>query len=137
MILYIFAGKIACANVLSDLYAMGVTECDNMLQLLGVSMKMTEKERDVVIPLIMRGFKDSACEAGTRVTGGQTVVNPWCIIGGVASTVCQPNEYIVYVPRLYYKCMFWRYSVEKWLMLILKYFSRTTKYLRKNNIFHR
>lgn len=88
-------GKIACANVLSDLYAMGVTECDNMLMLLGVSTKMTEKERDVVIPLIMRGFKDSALEAGTTVTGGQTVVNPWCTIGGVATTVCQPNEYIV------------------------------------------
>jgi hypothetical protein len=36
---------------------MGVTECDNMLMLLAVSTKMTEKERDVVIPLIMRGFK--------------------------------------------------------------------------------
>ena len=50
-------GKIACANVLSDLYAMGVIECDNMLMLLAVSTKMTEKERDAVIPLIMRGFK--------------------------------------------------------------------------------
>ena len=38
-------GKIACANVLSDLYAMGVTECDNMLMLLAVSTKMTEKVR--------------------------------------------------------------------------------------------
>ena len=54
-----FQGKIACANVLSDLYAMGVTECDNMLMLLAVSTKMTEKERDVVVPLIMRGFKVS------------------------------------------------------------------------------
>lgn len=53
-------GKIACANVLSDLYAMGVIECDNMLMLLAVSTKMTEKERDVVIPLIMRGFKVSS-----------------------------------------------------------------------------
>ncbi|XP_016993550.2 inactive selenide, water dikinase-like protein [Drosophila takahashii] len=88
-------GKIACANVLSDLYAMGVTDCDNMLMLLAVSTKMTEKERDVVMPLIMRGFKDSALEAGTTVTGGQIVVNPWCTIGGVASTICQPNEYIV------------------------------------------
>lgn len=52
-------GKIACANVLSDLYAMGVMDCDNMLMLLAVSTKMTEKERDVVIPLIMRGFKVS------------------------------------------------------------------------------
>ena len=48
-----FSGKIACANVLSDLYAMGVTECDNMLMLLAVSTKMTEKERDVVIPLVI------------------------------------------------------------------------------------
>ena len=36
---------------------MGATECDNMLMLVGVSVKMTEKERDVVIPLMMRGFK--------------------------------------------------------------------------------
>lgn len=79
---------------------MGVTDCDNMLMLLGVSTKMTEKERDVVVPLIMRGFKDSAMEAGTTVTGGQTVVNPWCTIGGVATTVCQPNEYIVYVSTI-------------------------------------
>ena len=43
--------------MLSDLYAMGVTECDNMLMLVGVSTKMSEKERDVVMPLILRGFK--------------------------------------------------------------------------------
>ncbi|KAK8725235.1 hypothetical protein OTU49_010766 [Cherax quadricarinatus] len=54
-------GKISCANVLSDLFAMGVTDCDNMLMLLGVSTKMTEKERDVVIPLMMRGFKARLC----------------------------------------------------------------------------
>jgi hypothetical protein len=36
---------------------MGVTECDNMLMLVGVSTKMSEKERDIVMPLIMRGFK--------------------------------------------------------------------------------
>merc|ERR1719402_2181240 len=88
-------GKIACANVLSDLYAMGVTECDNMLMLLAVSTKMTEKERDVVVPLIMRGFKDCALEAGTTVTGGQTVMNPWRTIGGVGTTICQPNEFII------------------------------------------
>ena len=74
---------------------MGVTECDNMLMLLAVSTKMTEKERDVVIPLMMRGFKDCALEANSTVTGGQTVMNPWCTIGGVATTVCQPNEFII------------------------------------------
>lgn len=88
-------GKIACANVLSDLYALGATECDNMLMLVAVSTKMTEKERDTIMPLMMRGFKDCATEAGTSVTGGQTVLNPWLTIGGVASAVCQPNEFIM------------------------------------------
>lgn len=42
---FLFQGRIACANVLSDLYAMGVTECDNMLMLLGISNKMTDRVR--------------------------------------------------------------------------------------------
>ncbi|KAI0240379.1 Inactive selenide, water dikinase-like protein, partial [Lamellibrachia satsuma] len=88
-------GKIACANVVSDLYAMGVTECDNMLMLLGISQKLTDKERDVVVPLMIRGFRDLAEEAGTSVNGGQTVKNPWMTIGGVATTVCQSNEFIM------------------------------------------
>jgi selenophosphate synthase len=50
-------GKIACANVLSDIYAMGVLEIDNMLMLLSVSDKMTDKERDIIMPLIIQGFK--------------------------------------------------------------------------------
>src|SRR6218665_3047032 len=54
-----FQGKITCANVLSDLYAMGVVDCDNMLMLLGVCDKLSEKERDIVIPLIMKGFQVS------------------------------------------------------------------------------
>jgi selenide,water dikinase len=87
-------GRIACANVLSDLYAMGVSDCDNMLMLLSVSNKMTERERDVVMPRMMQGFKDCASEAGTSVNGGQTVINPWLIIGGVATSVCLTSEFI-------------------------------------------
>eukprot|EP00795_Rhopilema_esculentum_P002143 gene2143-17730_t len=88
-------GKIACANVLSDLYAMGVSECDNMLMLLGVCTDLTAKEREVVTKLIIQGFSDLAREAGTTVNGGQTVLNPWYIIGGVASSVVTENEVIL------------------------------------------
>ncbi|KAJ8259451.1 hypothetical protein GJAV_G00169410 [Gymnothorax javanicus] len=88
-------GRIACANVLSDLYAMGITECDNMLMLLSVSQKMNDKEREKVMPLMIKGFRDAAEEGGTSVTGGQTVINPWIIIGGVATVVCQPNDFIM------------------------------------------
>ena len=90
-------GKIACANVLSDLYAMGVTECDNMLMLLGVSNQMTLHERQVVTPLVIEGFNDLAREAGTSVNGGQTVLNPWFIVGGVASGVVTQDEFIMWV----------------------------------------
>lgn len=87
-------GKIACANVLSDLYAMGVTEVDNMLMLLSVTNKFNDKERDLIMPRMIQGFKDCAQEAGTSVNGGQTVINPWLIIGGVATSICSTHEFI-------------------------------------------
>lgn len=88
-------GKIACANVLSDLYAMGVSECDNMLMLLGISDKFTRRQKDVVTPLMIQGFSDLCSEAGTSCNGGQTVINPWVITGGVATSVCLKSEYIM------------------------------------------
>ena len=123
---FLFQGKIACANVLSDLYAMGVSECDNMLMLLGVSETFSYTQRQIVTPMMIQGFTGrwtsaSACtqvhrlclplvwlhyvcnfscpdlctEAGTSVNGGQTVINPWVIIGGVASAVCKKSEFIM------------------------------------------
>jgi selenide,water dikinase len=87
-------GRIACANVLSNLYAMGITDCDNMLMLLSVSQNMSKKEREKITSLMIKGFRDAAEEGGTVVTGGQTVVNPWIIIGGADTAVRQPNELI-------------------------------------------
>lgn len=87
-------GKIACANVLSDLYAFGVVDCDNMLMILGVSEGMQQAEKDVVTSQMIAGFNDLAHEAGTSVTGGQTVKNPWPIIGGVAFSLCSEAEFI-------------------------------------------
>lgn len=48
-------------------------------------------------------IQDLAEEAGTSVTGGQTVLNPWLTIGGVGTTVCQPNEFIMWV-------VFWKHN---------------------------
>ncbi|XP_022705097.1 selenide, water dikinase-like isoform X1 [Varroa jacobsoni] len=87
-------GQIACANVLSDLYAMGITKCDNMLMVLAVAREMTPDEREKVVPQLMRGLNDHAIKAGTRIRGGQTILNPWPIIGGVA-TACVHREQIV------------------------------------------
>ncbi|KAF4323073.1 hypothetical protein BBO99_00003526 [Phytophthora kernoviae] len=87
-------GKIACANVLSDAYAMGVTEVDTMLMILGVCRDMSETQRDIVTTQMIRGFNDLARQAQTNVTGGQTVMNPWPIVGGVAMSVRSESQII-------------------------------------------
>eukprot|EP01139_Manchomonas_bermudensis_P025696 Amastigsp_a846303_22.p1 type:complete len:304 gc:universal Amastigsp_a846303_22:322-1233(+) len=87
-------GMIACANVLSDLFSLGVARCDNMLMLLASSRDMEPDDRKKVTKEMMRGFNDLARKAGTLVTGGQTVLNPWPIIGGVASCVCPADGYV-------------------------------------------
>jgi selenide,water dikinase len=88
-------GKIGCANVLSDLYAMGIVDCDSMLMLLAASTQMEKQEQTIVTREMMKGFNDLAIEAGTRVTGGQSVQNPWPIIGGVATTICKKSDFIM------------------------------------------
>jgi len=80
-------GRIGCANVLSDLYATGVSECDFVLMLLASCRDMPDEEREICTREMVRGFRDCCDEAGTAITGGQTVLNPWPIIGGVATSI--------------------------------------------------
>ena len=49
---------------------------------------MKEEWREIVTREMIRGLDDCAKEAGTKVTGGQTIMNPWPIIGGVANVMC-------------------------------------------------
>jgi len=73
---------------------MGVTEIDNILMILGVSLSMLENEREIVTREMMRGFNDKANEAGTIITGGQSVMNPFPIIGGTAISTCLKEKVI-------------------------------------------
>ena len=87
-------GRIAACNVLSDIYAMGIVEIDTVLMLLATSSDMLAEERDIVTTQMIKGFNDLCKEANTSVTGGQTVSNPWPIIGGVASSTITEQEMI-------------------------------------------
>jgi selenide,water dikinase len=89
-----YMGRIGCANVLSDLYSMGITNCDTILMLLAASNEMSETERMIVTRAIISGFNDCAKDAGSSVTGGQTVLNPWPIIGGVVTSIAHKNDVI-------------------------------------------
>lgn len=88
-------GRIACANVLSDMYAMGVEHVDNVLMVLACSLEMDKKDRDIVTHHMIRGFDALCKEAGTQVSGGQTILNPWPIIGGVAKSICKDEDIIM------------------------------------------
>lgn len=88
-------GKIALANVVSDIYAVGVTIFDKLNMLVSVSTEFSELERDVIVPQIVEGFLESAKEAGIRVHVQSVSYNPWCIIGGIASSLCTEAEIIM------------------------------------------
>ena len=62
---------------------------------LGVSTDMSESEKEVVTGLMVDGFDKTAREAQTRVVGGQTVYNPWPMIGG-AGIACFNTESIIF-----------------------------------------
>lgn len=55
-----FQGRIACCNVLSDLYSMAVTDVDVILMVLAISTRMSETEKEIVTSLIIEGFNDCA-----------------------------------------------------------------------------
>jgi len=86
-------GQIACANVLSDLYSTGITHCDNLLMLLGVCRTLPQEIRSIITKELASGFSSHASLAQSRVSGGQTVFNPWFIIGGVASSVIDRQKF--------------------------------------------
>uniref|UniRef100_A0A0N5A642 Selenide, water dikinase n=1 Tax=Parastrongyloides trichosuri TaxID=131310 RepID=A0A0N5A642_PARTI len=87
-------GRVTIANVLSDLFAMGVTECDNVMMLLGVYKDFEDKERDIIVREFMKGFKDGADICDTKIRGGQTVKCPWLLLGGIASSVVMKNDFL-------------------------------------------
>lgn len=73
---------------------MGVSNIDNVLMILGVSRLMTEKEREITTREMIRGFNDSCIDANTKVTGGQSVMNPWPMIGGTAISTVETKNII-------------------------------------------
>lgn len=87
-------GQIGAANVLSDLYSMGISECDTVLMLLAASTDMDEAERHITTREIMSGFVERVRLANSAVTGGQTVMNPWPLIGGIAMRVVSEAEMV-------------------------------------------
>ena len=75
-------GQITICNVLSDIYASGVTNIDHFLVVLGLSTEMSQEQREKAMLGIMKGMENKLNEADTVIAGGQTVFNPWVMTGG-------------------------------------------------------
>ncbi|XP_043665203.1 inactive selenide, water dikinase-like protein [Vespula pensylvanica] len=89
-------GKIACSSVLSGIYALGIAKVTNIRLFLGISNRIEINDRNIVMSMVIRGFKDTAKTAGTLVRGCQIIGNPWSSwIGGTASTVCTHQQELV------------------------------------------
>lgn len=90
-----FIGRIAFSNVVSDLYATGVTNIDSVKLILSIPDGFSETERDIVVPMMVNGFIDSAKLGGCKVDIGNFSVNPWCLIGGIGTSICSRREIIM------------------------------------------
>jgi len=58
-------------------------------------LEMNTTHANIVTKQLIKGFDDAAKEAGVPVSGGQTVKNPWPIIGGVAKSICKMEDIIM------------------------------------------
>ncbi|CAO1349040.1 unnamed protein product [Diamesa tonsa] len=87
-------GKIAFANVVSDVYSTGVVHIDELKIIISIPTELTDEEQSLVVPQIIKGFKESASTVNCKLTIENITVNPWCIIGGIASAVCTKDEMI-------------------------------------------
>lgn len=57
--------------------------------------QFSQAEQDIVLPLLIKGFQDAAADAGVHTNViGNISINPWCIIGGTASSICINSEMI-------------------------------------------
>ena len=74
---------------------MGVEEVDSVLMILAASLDMPVEWRHVVTRLLMEGFTAQALLAQCPVSGGQSILNPWPIIGGTASAVCRDDDVLL------------------------------------------
>lgn len=88
-------GAIAFSNMSSDIFATGVTKLDKVTLILSSPHEFSDKQRDIVIPMMIKGFSEAAKSTGNNVRVGNIASNPWCVVGGVATSICTKEEIIL------------------------------------------
>lgn len=61
---------------------------------MSIPEELSEHDQQVVSADIIDGFRVSAKLAGCRLTIQNVNINPWCLIGGAATSICQRDEIV-------------------------------------------
>lgn len=87
-------GKIACLSVLSGIYALGIVDVVTTRMTLSIPLRMDYSHREIIAPMIIRGYRDAARESKSQVVCADILTNPWCLIAGTASAICTLYQFI-------------------------------------------
>ena len=92
----LIVGQIAFANVVSDIYSAGVAEINELKIIMSIPEELNEDEQQEMLTKVLNGFKESArlINCKLSIASINFKLNPWFLIGGVASSVCTKEEII-------------------------------------------
>jgi len=62
---------------------------------MGLGKSVNINDRVELAKELMRGIKSKTDEINTKIVGGQTVMNPWFMIGGTAVTTVSNDEILL------------------------------------------
>lgn len=83
-------GKIVACNATSDVYAMGATNILSLQAILAYPQGLPE---DIAIG-VLKGMSEFMKSVGSRISGGQTIINPCPVFGGVALGLTHPKNLV-------------------------------------------
>jgi selenide,water dikinase len=83
-------GKIIACNATNDVFAMGVTNIISLQAFLAYPKDLPE---DIVVN-VLKGMSDFMAGLGSKLSGGQTIINPCPVFGGIALGVTHPRNVV-------------------------------------------
>ncbi len=86
----VIQGKICACNVLNDIYTMGWPDPLSMVSLIAYPPEMPE----IIATEMLKGFHEFCVKEGCLIVGGQSIQNPWPLLGGCAIAVADLDKLI-------------------------------------------
>jgi len=86
----VIQGKICACNVLNDIYTMGIPNALSMVTFIAYPTEMPVE----IATGMLEGFHNFCNEEDCLIVGGQTIQNPWPLLGGCAIALADPSSLI-------------------------------------------